>query len=69
MSAGGRIMLYPKSKEPQLSSELFQNPTSEYRATPFWAWNCQLEKEELLQQLETFKKWVWAVPTCTCVPA
>ena len=49
-------MLYPKSKDPQLSAELFQNPTSEYRATPFWAWNCKLEKEELLRQLEIFKK-------------
>ena len=49
-------MLYPKSKEPQLSGELFRNPTSEYRATPFWAWNCQLEKDELLRQLEIFKQ-------------
>ncbi|MBE5782299.1 MAG: hypothetical protein E7329_03170 [Clostridiales bacterium] len=49
-------MLYPHSKEKQLSKELFQNPGSEYRGTPFWAWNCQLEKEELLWQLEVMKK-------------
>ena len=49
-------MLYPKSKEPQLSAQLFQNPTSEYRAVPFWAWNCKLEKDELMRQLEVFKK-------------
>ena len=49
-------MLYPKSQEPSLSEELFRYPTSEYRATPFWAWNCRLEKEELLRQLEIFKK-------------
>ena len=49
-------MLYPRSKEPQLSDALFRNPSSEYRATPFWAWNCQLEKEELLRQLEVFKE-------------
>ena len=49
-------MLYPRKNDPQLSHELFQNPGSEYRGTPFWAWNCQLEKEELLHQLEVMKK-------------
>ena len=49
-------MLYPKNKESQLSAELFQNPTSEYRGTPFWAWNCDLKKEELLWQLEVLKE-------------
>ena len=49
-------MLYPRSKDPTLSDELFQNPGSEYRGTPFWAWNCQLEEKELLRQLEVLKK-------------
>ena len=49
-------MLYPKNRDPQLQEALFRNPTSEYRATPFWAWNCQLEKEELLRQLEVLKE-------------
>ena len=49
-------MLYPKSKEPQLSEDLFRNPTREYRVTPFWAWNCQLDRNELLWQLEILKK-------------
>jgi len=49
-------MLYPKSKEPQLSEALFRNPTKEYRGTPFWAWNCELDQEELLWQLEILKK-------------
>ena len=49
-------MLYPKRKEPRLTDELFQNPGSEYRGTPFWAWNCRLEKEELLRQLEVMKE-------------
>lgn len=49
-------MLYPKAKEKHLTDELFQNPSREYRATPFWAWNCKLEKDELLRQLEVFKK-------------
>lgn len=35
---------------------LFQNPTAEYRATPFWAWNCKLEEEELLRQIDIFKE-------------
>lgn len=49
-------MLYPKSKEPQLSNELFRNPSSEYRGTPFWAWNCELKEDELLWQLENIKQ-------------
>ena len=49
-------MLYPKNQTSELSRELFQNPTSEYRGTPFWAWNCKLSKDELLWQLEVFKK-------------
>jgi len=49
-------MLYPKNREAKLSEELFRNPTSEYRAAPFWSWNCKLEEEELLWQLEMLKK-------------
>ena len=44
-------MLYPKNKAPSLCEELFKNPTSEYRGTPFWAWNCELTKEELAFQI------------------
>lgn len=49
-------MLYPKSKEKKLSGELFQNPTSEYRGTPFWSWNCHLDTEELLWQIDVLGK-------------
>lgn len=49
-------MYYPKSKDKELSDELFKHPTSEYRATPFWAWNCKLEPKELCRQIEIFKK-------------
>lgn len=49
-------MLYKKSKEQKLSDELFKNPTSEYRAAPFWAWNCELDKAELLRQIEVLKE-------------
>lgn len=49
-------MLYPKSKEKTLDKKLFQNPTSEYRGTPFWAWNCELDKDMLLRQIEYLKE-------------
>ncbi len=50
-------MLYEKNKQnQQLDRELFKNPTSEYRATPFWAWNCDLDKDELLRQIDIFKE-------------
>ncbi len=49
-------MLYPKNKSGSLSDELFKNPTSEYRATPFWAWNCELDKKRLKEQIAIFKE-------------
>lgn len=48
-------MLYKKNSEQKLSEALFKNPTSEYRGTPFWAWNGKLQKEELVRQIEDFK--------------
>jgi hypothetical protein len=44
-------MLYPKSKE-AFSEELFLNPTSEYRGTPFWAWNGRMTKENIKASIE-----------------
>lgn len=49
-------MLYPKSKESELSPELFQSPSCEYRGAPFWAWNGRLSQEELKEQILIFKK-------------
>ncbi len=49
-------MLYNKSREEKLSKELFQSPSSEYRSTPFWAWNDCLDKEELTRQIDIFKQ-------------
>jgi len=49
-------MIYKKNKEEALSEELFRNPTSEYRGTPFWAWNNELTKEELCRQIDVFKE-------------
>ena len=49
-------MLYKKNTAPVLTEELFRNPTSEYRGTPFWAWNSDLKAEELCNQIDVFKK-------------
>ena len=50
-------MLYDKNRSnPSLSPELFKNPTAEYRGTPFWAWNCELDEAELLRQIDVFKE-------------
>lgn len=49
-------MLYPKNNEKSLSSDLFKNPTAEYRGTPFWAWNCKLNKEMLMKEIEQLKE-------------
>ncbi|MDR1972810.1 MAG: hypothetical protein LBQ46_12920 [Treponema sp.] len=48
-------MLYPKREQP-FREEDFQNPSSEYRAAPFWAWNNKLSPEELCWQIEQLKK-------------
>jgi hypothetical protein len=48
-------MLYPKRNTP-LTPEDFRNPGSEYRATPFWAWNNKLDSQELCWQIDQFKK-------------
>lgn len=47
-------MFYPKSRE-KFKVEEFKNPDKTYRASPFWAWNTELDKEELLRQIEVFK--------------
>ncbi len=49
-------MLYPKNKKQTLEDELFRAPTSEYRGTPFWAWNAHPEKDELRRQIEIFRQ-------------
>ena len=49
-------MLYPKKSEAKLSEELFRNPTSEYRCTPFWAWNCDLKLDELEKEIDFMKE-------------
>ena len=49
-------MLYPKNQDKKLSEELFRKPTSEYRCTPFWAWNCGLNEEDLHKEIDFMKE-------------
>ena len=49
-------MLYKKNNSQNLDLQLFKNPTAEYRAAPFWSWNCKLDKEQLSRQIEQFKQ-------------
>lgn len=49
-------MLYVKSREPEISPEVFRSPGSEYRGTPFWSWNCKVTKELIREQMAVFQK-------------
>jgi len=49
-------MLYRQNDSKKLSDALFRSPTSEYRGTPFWAWNGKLKNETLLEQIDMLKK-------------
>ena len=53
---GINYMLYPKKNEKELSLALFENPTAEYRAAPFWAWNCDLDHELLKKEIDSMKE-------------
>lgn len=48
-------MMYPK-KEVSYSLDEFRNPGKEYRSAPFWAWNCELNKELMEEQMKCFQK-------------
>ena len=47
-------MLYKKKNQP-LTAELFRSPTAEYRAAPFWAWNCRLNRALLDREIDCMK--------------
>ena len=49
-------MLYKKNGSKTLSTELFKNPTAEYRGTPFWSWNGKLDKDALIRQIHQMKE-------------
>lgn len=46
-------MLYHNGEK--LTKDKFQNPGSEYRAAPFWAWNCRMTKPEIDNTLDALK--------------
>ncbi len=48
-------MLYKKNVYKELDDRLFKEPTSEYRGTPFWAWNCKMTPEIIKTQIEGLK--------------
>lgn len=49
-------MFYQKNGSKELDTALFQNPTSEYRGTPFWAWNCKMDAKMLEEQIMVLKE-------------
>ncbi len=49
-------MLYPKSREPQLSPDTFRNPGAEYRGTPFWSWNTRVTEALVREQVAAFQR-------------
>jgi len=49
-------MLYPENSKPKLLPETFKNPGAEYRATPFWAWNCELKQDLLNRELDYMRE-------------
>ena len=49
-------MFYPQNRSERLDDKLFENPGSEYRGTPFWAWNSTLAEEQLMEQIDYFKE-------------
>lgn len=34
----------------------FERPESKFRGAPFWAWNCRLDKDTVLRQVDVFKE-------------
>jgi hypothetical protein len=49
-------MLYKNNADIELQDELFKEPTKEYRAVPFWAWNNKLDEELLLREIGQLKE-------------
>ena len=49
-------MLYPRKNDKAPAPGLFRNPGAEYRCAPFWAWNCDLDKDLLLHEIGCMKQ-------------
>ena len=39
-----------------MNQSTFKNPPAEFRGAPLWSWNCKLDKEELLRQIDVYQK-------------
>ena len=39
-----------------MDSKAFRSPPAEYLGAPFWVWNCKLDKQELLDQMDIFRE-------------
>lgn len=48
--------MYLHHKSGKMKEEDFQNPPAKFRGAPFWAWNCELKKENLRKQIGYFKE-------------
>ncbi len=49
-------MLYPHAEDRSPDPDIFRNPGSEYRAAPFWAWNCSLNEDLLVREIGVMKR-------------
>lgn len=49
------MTLYPTSQQRKFDLDIFRNPPAEYRGVPFWSWNCKLDRDQLLRQIDIFK--------------
>ena len=49
-------MFYPENQKKRLDEKIFRNPPCESRAAPFWAWNCDLNKDLLLREIDQMKR-------------
>ncbi|WP_295810454.1 hypothetical protein [uncultured Victivallis sp.] len=47
--------LYAADQKKDLE-ELFRAPGALYRDTPFWAWNCKLDREQIRRQIAAFRE-------------
>ncbi len=45
-----------QSSDQDVLYKAFTEPGAEYRGKPFWSWNGELEKDELLRQIHVFKE-------------
>ena len=44
--------MYEKFKNAEFDDLYFKNPSAAFRGAPFWAWNAQLDKNDLLWQID-----------------